>query len=59
MIRIEMKAGHGAGKPTSKIVCHLNNYYDKVMYFYELFQIDETADIYAFMAQTLGMSWTD
>lgn len=34
------------------------NYYDVIMYFYE-FQIDETTDIYAFMAQTLGMSWTD
>ncbi len=34
LIRVETRAGHGAGKPTSKI-------------------IEETADIYAFLAKTL------
>jgi prolyl oligopeptidase len=37
LIRIETRAGHGAGKPTSKI-------------------IEETADVYAFLVKTLGMS---
>lgn len=36
LIRIETKAGHGAGKPISK-------------------QIEETADIYAFLVKSLGM----
>jgi prolyl oligopeptidase len=40
MIRIETKAGHGAGKPTTKI-------------------IEEKADVFAFMAKTVGLSWTD
>lgn len=37
LIRIETKAGHGAGKPTSKI-------------------IEESADRWAFLVKTLGMS---
>src|SRR4029079_9130137 len=37
LIRIETKAGHGAGKPTSKL-------------------IEETADRWAFLTKTLGMS---
>lgn len=37
LIRIETKAGHGAGKPTTKI-------------------IEETADRWAFLVMTLGMS---
>jgi len=37
LIRIETKAGHGGGKPTSK-------------------QIEEAADIYAFLFHTFGMS---
>jgi prolyl oligopeptidase len=36
LIRVETKAGHGAGKPVSK-------------------QIDETADIYAFLSKVLGV----
>ena len=36
LIRIESKAGHGAGKPTAK-------------------RIEEAADIYAFLAWSLGM----
>lgn len=36
LLRIETKAGHGLGKPTSKV-------------------IEELADIYTFLAQTLGM----
>lgn len=40
MIRIETKAGHGAGKPTTKI-------------------IEEKTDVYAFMAKTLNLVWTD
>jgi prolyl oligopeptidase len=38
LIRIETKAGHGAGKPTSK-------------------QIDEAADIWAFVMYNLGMNF--
>lgn len=37
MIRIETRAGHGAGKPTSK-------------------RIEEAADIWAFLAENLGMN---
>ena len=37
LIRIETKAGHGAGKPMTKV-------------------IDETADAWAFVAQSLGMT---
>lgn len=40
MARIEVKAGHGSGKPTNKI-------------------IEEAADMYAFMARTVGMEWSD
>jgi prolyl oligopeptidase len=36
LIRIETKAGHGAGKPTTK-------------------QIEERADMYAFLVQTLHL----
>ena len=36
LIRIETKAGHGAGKPTSK-------------------QIEERADMWAFLVRHLGM----
>ena len=39
LIRIETRAGHGAGKPTSKI-------------------IDEKADVYAFLAEVLGVRMT-
>lgn len=39
LIRIETKAGHGAGKPTSKI-------------------IEEYVDVYAFMAASLGCTYT-
>ena len=38
LIRIETKAGHGAGKPTSKI-------------------IEEYADVYAFIAWSLGQDY--
>jgi len=38
LIRIEMKAGHGGGKPLSK-------------------QIEEQADIYAFIAKALRLQW--
>ena len=37
LIRIESKAGHGSGKPTSM-------------------RIEETADIYAFLAENLGIN---
>jgi prolyl oligopeptidase len=39
LIRIETKAGHGAGKPTTKI-------------------IEETADKWAFVMESLGMKFT-
>ncbi|MEZ5952626.1 MAG: prolyl oligopeptidase family serine peptidase, partial [Planctomycetaceae bacterium] len=38
LIRIETKAGHGSGKPTSK-------------------QIEEIADMWAFLVKELGMDW--
>jgi len=38
LIRIESKAGHGAGKPLAK-------------------QMDEAADVYAFMIENLGATW--
>lgn len=38
LARIEVAAGHGAGKPTSKV-------------------IEESADIYAFLAKYLGATW--
>lgn len=38
LIRIETKAGHGAGKPTTKL-------------------IEESADVWSFVFQNLGMSW--
>jgi len=42
LIRIETRAGHGAGKPTAK-------------------RLEETADIYAFLAKTFGMEpqWSE
>lgn len=40
MIRIETSAGHGAGKPTSKV-------------------IEETTDIFTFIAKTLNISYID
>ena len=40
LIRIETKAGHGAGKPTSKI-------------------IEEHADVYAFIAWSLGQRYSE
>jgi len=38
LLRVDIKAGHGAGKPTAK-------------------RIDEVADIYAFIAETLGLNF--
>jgi len=38
LIRIETKAGHGAGKPTTKL-------------------IEESADVWSFVFQNLGMGW--
>eukprot|EP01104_Vermistella_antarctica_P001803 TRINITY_DN1192_c0_g1_i1.p1 TRINITY_DN1192_c0_g1~~TRINITY_DN1192_c0_g1_i1.p1 ORF type:complete len:792 (+),score=247.82 TRINITY_DN1192_c0_g1_i1:32-2377(+) len=40
IIRIDTKAGHGAGKPTSK-------------------RIEESADMYAFIAYVLGLKWKE
>lgn len=37
-IYVDTKSGHGAGKPTSKV-------------------IQEVADMYAFIARCLGLSW--
>ena len=39
LLRVETKAGHGADKPTSKVLA-------------------ETADIYGFLAEVMGVSWT-
>ena len=38
--RIDVKSGHGAGKPTAKV-------------------IQETSEIYAFIAAALGVTWKD
>ena len=40
LIRIDVKAGHGAGKPLSK-------------------RIKESADVYGFIAKSLGLKWAD
>lgn len=40
LIRIEVDAGHGAGKPTEKIIL-------------------EKAEIYGFVAKTMGIEWCD
>ncbi|XP_038051795.1 prolyl endopeptidase-like [Patiria miniata] len=39
-VRVDTKSGHGAGKPTAKV-------------------IEEYSDIYAFIAETLGISWKE
>ncbi|XP_033640547.1 prolyl endopeptidase-like [Asterias rubens] len=39
-IRVDTKSGHGAGKPTAKV-------------------IEEYSDIYAFIAETLGIQWQE
>jgi len=68
MIRIDTKAGHGAGKPTAKVVSvsqqpqptkekdsQLNLF--SILSLNEMFvfiQIEEHADILCFMAQTQG-----
>ena len=38
--RIDVNSGHGAGKPTAKV-------------------LQETSDIYAFIAASLGVQWKD
>ncbi|XP_071854374.1 prolyl endopeptidase-like [Apostichopus japonicus] len=40
LIRVDTKAGHGAGKPTTKV-------------------IEECADIYAFIAENMNLTWRD
>jgi prolyl oligopeptidase len=40
LVRVDTKSGHGAGKPTQKV-------------------IDEVADVYAFVARALGVTWRD
>ncbi|KAG5464531.1 hypothetical protein LSCM1_00721 [Leishmania martiniquensis] len=40
LARVEVSAGHGAGKPTSKT-------------------IEETSDMYTFMAKSIGATWQD
>jgi len=40
IIRVDTKSGHGAGKPTAKV-------------------IEEIADIYSFIHQTIGLKWTE
>ncbi|KAM5565244.1 prolyl endopeptidase [Rosa sericea] len=61
--RIECKAGHGAGRPTQKMV---NIYYVCIKYechfintWVFLLQIDEAADRFSFMAKMLGASWIE
>ena len=38
LLRVDTKAGHGAGKPTAKV-------------------LSEAADVYGFVACTLGLTW--
>ena len=65
--RIECKAGHGAGRPTQKLV--IDNLqlivassphcgFD-LLHSTWILQIDEAADRYGFMAKMLGASGTD
>lgn len=65
--RIECKAGHGAGRPTQKMVMvkiffllFLFQYLLVLLLFLTmLIQIDEAADRYSFMAKVLDATWNE
>lgn len=67
IIRIETKAGHGAGKPTSKVVSvqkcltlkKRRNAFNFTALCFDVLQIDECADIYGFVGKVLGIDWTN
>lgn len=59
MIRVETRAGHGAGKPTTKIVTHmqfLQRISDPNLY---ILQIDELTDTYCFVARSLNLTFQE
>ena len=70
--RIDCKAGHGAGRPTQKMVT--NSYHYQVIFPFSILlyyvscpkmniytcpQIDEATDRYAFMAKMLDAHWIE
>ena len=65
MIRIETNAGHGAGKPTAKIVIQITHFTGNIACYDVIFvdicyfipQIEEHTDLLSFMVQTLGMEF--
>lgn len=69
--RIECKAGHGAGRPTQKMVSFkslsalsfcgvdISCLLEHLTLYFRTLQIDEAADRYAFMAKMLDASWVD
>lgn len=67
--RIDCKSGHGAGRPTQKMVTNLETgffslfrfvmLYLKLNILYICHQIDEAADRYSFMAKMLDAHWIE